>query len=231
MINIYCYTWNLFLPPQGVIDSTCGYHAIRNGNLMLNLLNNSKINYNDYVNSIKNTQYFKKLKSKNVMDKEIVNYQKTYKSNSLSKLDLQNIINSNKLNYDNIIITYGDINHMFDNKDIIKIKNLNKNNYRLCVIFFKKKLGVIKHWVPVVIDKKQSNVYLHILDSYDMSWMGDPILDNVINYMFPMKKNILCKKEIIEGNLYYYFTKTIHIGILILVVYLFIYGMFEVKNL
>jgi len=138
MINIYCYTWNLFLPPQGVIDSTCGYHAIRNGNLMLDLLNNSKINYNDYVNSIKNTQYFKKLKSKNVMDKEIVNYQKTYKSNSLSKLDLQNIINSNKLNYDNIIITYGDINNMFDNKDIIKIKNLNKNNYRLCVIFFKK---------------------------------------------------------------------------------------------
>ena len=157
-------------------------------------------------------------------------YQKTYKSNSLSKSDLQNIISSNKLNK-NIFITYGDINVMFDSIDNVKIKSLNKNNYRMCIIFFKKKLGVIKHWVPVVIDKKQSNVYLHILDSYDMSWWGDPILDNVINHMFPMKKNILCRKEIIEGNLYYYFTKTIHICILILVVYLFIYGMFEVKKL
>ena len=230
MINIYCYTWNLFLPPQGVIDSTCGYHAIRNGNLMLDLLNNSVIDYNNYVSCIKRSHYYKKLKSENIMNNEIVKYQKTYKSNSLSKSDLQNIISSNKLNK-NIFITYGDINVMFDSIDNVKIKSLNKNNYRICIIFFKKKLGVIKHWVPVVIDKKQSNVYLHILDSYDMSWWGDPILDNVINHMFPMKKNILCRKEIIEGNLYYYFTKTIHICILILVVYLFIYGMFEVKKL
>ena len=57
MINIYCYTWNLFLPPQGVVDSTCGYHALRNGNLMLKLLNNSQINYKNYVNSIKQSNF------------------------------------------------------------------------------------------------------------------------------------------------------------------------------
>tara|TARA_B100000902_G_scaffold396420_1_gene457370 strand:- start:10015 stop:10707 length:693 start_codon:yes stop_codon:yes gene_type:complete len=230
MINIHCYTWNFFLPPQGVIDSTCGYHAIRNGNLMLKLLNNSKIDYNNYIKSIKKSKYFKKLQSEKIMNNEIIQYQKTYKSNSLSKSDLQLIINDNKLD-SNLIITYGDKANMFDFNDYHKIKNLKNNNYRLCIIYFKKKIEVVKHWIPIVIDKKGQNVHLHILDSFDMSWWGDPILDDIINNIFPMKKNILCNKEIIQGDIYYYVTKGIHIGILVIVVYLFIYGMFEVKKL
>ena len=64
MINIYCHNWNLELSPQGLIDSNCGYHAIKNGNTMLNLLNNTKIDYNNYLNCIKKSKYFYKLKSK-----------------------------------------------------------------------------------------------------------------------------------------------------------------------
>ena len=44
MVNIYCYTWNLFLAPQGLADSTCGYHAIKNGNYMLKLLKSKNFN-------------------------------------------------------------------------------------------------------------------------------------------------------------------------------------------
>jgi len=231
MINIYCYTWNLFLPAQGVIDSTCGYHAIRNGNTMLDLLNNSSINYNDYVNSIKKSQYFKRLKSTKIMNEEVIKYQNTYKSNSLSKSDLQLIIDDNILNQ-NIIITYPDSEFIFDKIDSAKIKRLkNQKNYRICIILFKKKLDIVKHWVPIVIDKKGSNVYVHILDSYDMSWWGDPNIDKIIHNIYPKNKRILCKKEIVSGNLYYYSTKILHIIILIFVVYLFIYGMFEVKKL
>ena len=58
MINIYCYNWNFKLSPQGIIDSNCGYHAIKNGNAMLNLLNNSTIDYNNYLNSIKKSNIY-----------------------------------------------------------------------------------------------------------------------------------------------------------------------------
>lgn len=231
MINIYCYTWNLFLPPEKIIDSTCGYHAIRNGNLMLNLLKNSKINYKNYVNSIKKSNYFKKLKSTCEMENEILKYQNTYKSNSLSKSDLQLIIDDNLLSKD-IIITYVDERNMFSDLENVKIRKLlTKNKYKLCVVFFKVKFNVIKHWIPIVFDKNEKNVHVHILDSYDMSWYGDPLIDKIIDNIYPVNKRILCKREMIKGDMYYNVTKLIYIIILILVVYLFIYGMFEVKNL
>ena len=63
MVQIYCYNWNLYLPPEGIFDSTCGYHALRNGNEMLSILNINDLEIDDnYISNLKNNS--DKLKSK-----------------------------------------------------------------------------------------------------------------------------------------------------------------------
>ena len=239
MSKINCYTWNLMLPPQGVIESKCGYYAIRNGIIMLNLLNSENINYsssgiygstyNNYIKSIKECNTYKKMISFKQMEFDIKKYESVIKSNSLSKSQLKLIINKNNFNM-NIFIVYVDNKNMFDKKDLLKLNNiLNKPNYRICIIIFKEKLNIIKHWVPIVIDNNNNNIHLHILDSYDMVWWGDPTLKKLINFLYPYNKKITCEKENIKGDLYYFFIKTAEISIIIFVIYLFMYGMFEKK--
>jgi len=231
MINIYCYNWNLKLSPQGIIDSNCGYHAIKNGNAMLNLLNDSNINYKNYLNSIKKSNKFYYLTSKNYTNNEINKYNKIIKSNSLSKDELYKIITGNNLNK-NIFISYcaNDI-PFFNLYESKKIKELMKrDSYRFCVIIFKKEFTIAKHWIPIVFDKNKNKVHLHILDSYDMVWWGEQNLTKLVNYLYP-KKNVFCVNDYKQGGSYYYITKVLYFIVLVFAVYLFIFGMFEVKKL
>ncbi len=231
MIKIYCYNWNFKLPPQGIIDSTCGYHAIRNGNMMLDLLNSSNLNYKNYANSITKSSKFKILKSFENSKNEIIKYQKTIKSNSLSKIELNSIIKNNNLN-ENIFISYcNNAYPMFNINETNKLNNiLSKENYRICIIIFKKEFKIAKHWIPIVFDKKGNNVHLHILDSYDMVWWGEQNLNKLVNYFYP-NKQVFCINDYKKGGSYYYLTKILHFIILVFAVYLFIFGMFEVKKI
>ena len=231
MINIYCYNWNLKLSPQGIIDSNCGYHAIKNGNVMLNLLNTSNINYNNYLKSIKKSKKFNYLTSKEYTDKEITKYNKVINSNSLSKDELYKIIRGNNLDR-NIFVSYCDKEIPFFNfyedkqiKDLMK-----KDTYRFCVIIFKKEFSIAKHWIPIVFDKNKNILHLHILDSYDMVWWGEQNLSQLVDYLYP-KKKVFCVNDYKQGGSYYYVTKLLYFLVLVLAVYLFIFGMFEVKKL
>ena len=231
MINIYCYNWNFKLSPQGIIDSNCGYHAIKNGDAMLNLLNSSNIDYNNYLNSIKKSNKFYYLTSKEFTDNQIDKYNKVIKSNSLSKYELYKIIKGTNLNK-NIFISYCDDKiNMFDETETKEIKDImKKDSYRFCVIIFKKEFTIAKHWIPIVFDKNKNNVHLHILDSYDMVWWGEQNLSKLVNYLYP-NKNVYCVNDYKQGGSYYYITKVLYFIILVFAVYLFIFGMFEVKKL
>ena len=96
MVQIYCFNWNLYLPPEGIFDSTCGYHALRNGNEMLNVLykNSYKIDDN-YIDKLKNKSV--KLKSKVDLLNDIVTFKNQYNSNFLSRKNLESIKEKLKL--------------------------------------------------------------------------------------------------------------------------------------
>lgn len=226
MVNIYCYTWNLYLPSQGLADSTCGYHAIKNGNMMLKLLKEGQFNEKNYINDIKKCPDYKKLISKSYFDKELTKYEKHYKSHLLSRNDLKLIIKKCNME-DNIFIVYlEDKSNMFDSKDILKINEiLKRDTYQICIIFFKKRIKIITHWVPIVFDKKFNNVHMHILDSYDMSWWGDNNLTDLVDRIYP-NADIKCNSQFYQGNTYYTIYKTLELVILIIIIFLFINGLF-----
>ena len=226
MVNIYCYTWNLFLPPQGLADSTCGYHAIKNGNIMLKLLKEGKFNESNYINDIKKCSDYKKLISKSYFNDELLKYEKHYKSHLLSRNNLKHIIKQCNME-DNIFIVYlEDKVNMFDKEDALKInKILQLDSYQICIIFFKKRIELITHWVPIVFDKKFDNVHMHILDSYDMSWWGDSNLSDLVYRLYP-GANINCVNQFYQGNIYYTIYKSLELIVLIVIIYLFINGLF-----
>lgn len=227
MIKIYCYTWNLFLPSQGLADSTCGYHALKNGNLMLKILREGQFNENDYLNKIKNCPDYKKLTSKSYFDKELSKYESYYKSHLLSRNNLKHIIKRCNMEQNIFIVYLEDKVNMFDNEDKIKINNILKlDSYQICIIFFKKRIQVITHWVPIVFDKKSENVHMHILDSYDMSWWGDSNLSDLVFRLYP-DANINCIDQFYQGNIYYTIYKSLELLILIIIIYLFVNGLFN----
>lgn len=215
MINIYCYNWNFKLPPQELLDSNCGYHAIRNGSLMLNILNNK--------NSISD------LKSNNKLNDKLNKYYSVIKKNSLSRDEMYKIINSIHKN-ENIFIIYFHPNINILEKDKIRLKEVMKRrNYNICFIIFKNKLNIVKHWIPIVLKKKSNNVKLYILDSYDMLWNGDNDIETLLNYLYKNYK-LKCIDNYYKGNIYYFITKTIQLIIIIISIYLFINGYFLKRN-
>ena len=155
---------------------------------MLNLLNTSNIDYNNYLNSIKKSNKFYYLTSKKYTNNEIKNYNKVIKSNSLSKDELYKIIRGSNLN-ENIFISYCDNDIPFFNLyEKNKINELlKKDSYRFCVIIFKKEFTIAKHWIPIVFDRNKNKVHLHILDSYDMVWWGEQNLTNLVDNLYPKK--------------------------------------------
>ena len=134
MIKLTCYTWNSYLPRQDLFDSTCGYHAIRNGINMLKLLNDNNIKSKNYVSNIKKTKNYKLLISEKELNKELNNYMSIYKSNKLCKDDLIKIAN-NFYNLNNVFITYLD-NKILSNEELIRLDDIKKKNHIRCVLYF-----------------------------------------------------------------------------------------------
>ena len=224
MIQIYCFNWNLNLPPEGIFDSTCGYHALRNGNEMLSILkiNNFKIDEN-YIDKIKSKSV--KLKSKADLINDINIYKNQYNSNFLSRKNLK-LIQENLNLSSNIFFIYLDVENIFSFYDKYKLgKILIKKSYKVCFIYFKEFVGVT-HWVPIVIDKQDDKAYIHILDSYDFSWYGDKTIDNFIKMLYPINRKINCQKEIVKGRFLCFSYKSTELLFLVISIYIFINGLF-----
>tara|TARA_A100001015_G_scaffold307635_1_gene403879 strand:+ start:3225 stop:3887 length:663 start_codon:yes stop_codon:yes gene_type:complete len=220
MLNIKIYHWNLFLKKENIFDSDCGYHALINGNMMLNEINKCK-------NSLNNSNYIFNLKQKinNInmyknIDDEINNLKILLCSSKLSNNNLQYIINNSNLDK-NIII--------YENNKNIKDK-INSKYYKICIIFYKELLYFIKHWVPIVIHRENNNVYIHILDSFNLVWSGDKVLQNIIDSLFP-NKNIQYKKKIIIGRIFFFGNLIFQLIIILIALYVFMNGMKKYINL
>ena len=89
---------------------------------------------------------------------------------------------------------------------------------------FKKRLG-ITHWCPIVLDKRENILNIHIVDSYDMFWWGDPRINSLLNYFYPGKKNVKCIKDNFKGDFYYAAKTGFQILVHFFVIYLFVYAL------
>lgn len=228
MIKLTCHTWNSFLPKQGLFDSTCGYHALRNGISMLKLLNENKIKPNNYVSSIKKTRNYKLLISEHELNKDLHNYMEIYKSNKLCKQDLLKIAGS-FYNLNNFFITYLDDKFLSD-EELIRLDNFKrKRSYKICFIIYINDINLVKHWVPIVLDKNGDDVRLHILDSYNYVWFGDKKLNFLLDKLYK-KRLVKCSNDNLKGTIIFTVKNFIIIMIYIFFIYLFILG-FQNKKL
>ena len=228
MIKITCHTWNSFLPKQDLFDSTCGYHAIRNGISMLKLLNENKIQYKNYVSSIKKTKNYKMLLSEQHLNKDINNYKNIYKNNQLSKQDLLKIAGS-FYNLNNFFITYLDDKFLSD-EELIRLNDFKrKRSYKICFIIYINDINLVKHWVPIVLDKNGNDVKLHILDSYNYIWFGDRKLTFLLDKLYK-KRIIKCSNDNLKGTIIFTVKNIMIMIIYIFFIYLFILG-FQNKKL
>tara|TARA_Y100000992_G_C21197853_1_gene458853 strand:+ start:89 stop:775 length:687 start_codon:yes stop_codon:yes gene_type:complete len=226
VLKIHCNTLNIKLPPEGVFDSTCGYHALRNGVKMLKLLDNLDLKINkNYLNKINNCFEMNDLKSKNSLLQDIEIYKNVYKSSLLSRSDLKRINKKLKLSK-NLYIIYPESESVFDAIGKKKLTaKLKRNNYRFCIIYFEQYFAMT-HWVPVIFDKNKDNLYIHILDSYDYVWYGNKMLNKIIDEMYPENKIIKCVKGNNLGLFIFFGYKTLQVLVIIITFYLFIGGLF-----
>ena len=226
MIKLTCYTWNSYLPKQELFDSTCGYHAIRNGLCMLKLLDENKIMNNNYVNDIKRTKNYKLLVSESELKKDLKNYMEIHKSNKLCKKDLLRIAN-NFYNLNYFFISYLD-DKILSNEELIRLGDIKKKkSYKICFIFYVNDINLIKHWVPIVLDKRGNDVKLHILDSYNYVWFGDKKLNYLLDKLYE-KRVVKCSNDNLKGTIIFSIKNIIVVIIYIFFIYLFILG-FENK--
>ena len=226
MIRLTCYTWNSYLPKQELFDSTCGYHAIRNGIYMLKLLDENKIKNNNYVNDIKKTKNYKLLVSESELKNDLRNYMQIYKSNKLCKQDLLKIAtNFHKLNY--FFVSYLD-NKILSKDELIRLEGIKKKkSYKICFIFYVNDINLVKHWVPIVLDKRGNDVKLHILDSYNYVWFGNKKLSYLLDKLYE-KRIVKCSNDNLKGTIIFSIKNILLVMIYIFFIYLFILG-FENK--
>ena len=226
MLTFYCYTWNKYLPPQKLIDGTCSFHSIRNANYMTNILENIKyFNNNDYIVKIKKEKYFKKMCSNNCLDSDLNKLIDGRKQLSLTGPEIKQTIIKNNLSKNIFPVYYNSCKSEFKKEDLIEIKKImKKDSYVISFILFKQRLS-ITHWCPLVIDKRNNIVNIHIVDSYDMFWWGDPRINSILNYFYPGKKNVKCLKDNFKGDLYYATKTAFQILIYFFAIYLFIYAL------
>ena len=228
MIKLTCHTWNSFLPKQGLFDSTCGYHAIRNGIRMLKLLNENKIQNKNYVSSIKKTRSYKLLISEHELNKDLHNYIEIYKNNQLSKQDLLKIA-SNFYNLNNFFITYLDDKFLSD-EELIRLDDFKrKHSYKICFIIYVNDINLVKHWVPIVLDKNGNDVRLHILDSYNYVWFGDKKINFLLDKLYK-RRIVKCSNDNLKGTIIFTVKNIMIVMIYIFFIYLFILG-FQNKKL
>jgi hypothetical protein len=222
MIKLTCHTWNSYLPKQELFDSTCGYHAIRNGINMLKLLNDNNIKSKNYVYNIKRTKNYKLLISKKELNKELNNYMTIYKSNKLCKDDLIKIAN-NFYNLNNVFITYLD-DKILSKEELIRLEDIKrKKSYKVCFIFYINDINLVKHWVPIVFDKRGNDVKLHILDSYNYVWFGDKKLNYLLDRLYK-NRIVKCSNDNLKGTIIFSIKNIILVLIYIFFIYLFILG-------
>ena len=223
MIKLTCYTWNSYLPKQGLFDSTCGYHALRNGICMLKLLNENKIRSKNYINDIKSTKNYKLLISESELEKDLKNYMGIYKSNKLCKQDLLKIAtNFHKLNY--FFVSYLD-EKILSKEELIRLEDIKrKKSYKICFIFYVNDINLVKHWVPVVLDKTGNDVRLHILDSYSYVWFGDKKLNYLLDKLYK-NRIVKCSNDNLKGTIIFSVKNIILVMIYIFFIYLFILGL------
>lgn len=227
MLTFYCYTWNKYLPPQKLIDGTCSFHSIRNANYMTKTLERIKIFDKNYIENVKKQHFFKKMCCKNNLEIDLKDLIDGRIQLSLTGNEIKQIISNKKLSSNIFPVYYRGCKSEFRSSDLDKIRKImNNKSYVLSLIMFKKRLGVT-HWCPLVIDKRNNIVNIHIVDSYDMFWWGDPRINSILNYFYPGKKNVKCIKDNLKGDLYYASKTGFQILIHFFVIFLFVYALSE----
>ena len=225
MLTFYCYTWNKYLPPQKLVDGTCSYHSIRNANYMVNTLSQIKTYDSNYIKNIKNNSFFKKMISKDRLDKDLDFLIDDKINLSLNANQIKNVLSKKKFSNNIFPVYYDKCICEFAKKDLEKIKKItSQKSYVICFILFKKRLGVT-HWCPITFDKRKNIVNVHITDSYDMFWWGDPRINTIMNIIYPGKKDIKCINDNIKGNIFYICKTTFNIVTYFFIIYIFIYAL------
>ena len=88
-------------------------------------------------------------------------------------------------------------------------------------------INLVKHWVPVVLDKRDNNVRLHILDSYNYVWFGDKKLNYLLDKLYK-NRVVKCSNDNLKGTIIFSVKNILLVIVYIFFIYLFILG-FENK--
>ena len=218
MYNLNCYNWNNVVPKQYIWEITCGYHAIRNAVIFYRIL--IQINdTNKYLKSIYENQNFQILKSEHAMIDQIKKYQLiTKKRGNISSKELNMLKDKFYSNYPiQILYDFENVNLNLKDNDI-KILIIHRDNYKIS-----------KHWIPIVIHKFRNNINLHILDSFESTWYGTELINNLINKIKKQHQNIKinCNNNSIDNFIKMTFSKMIDLSILVIFLFLIIYVSFK----
>ena len=85
-------------------------------------------------------------------------------------------------------------------------------------------IDLVKHWVPVVLDKIGNDVRLHILDSYSYVWFGDKKLNYLLDKLYK-NRIVKCSNDNLKGSIIFSIKNIILIMVYIFFIYLFILGL------
>lgn len=172
-MNVNCFNWNYIVPKQYIWESTCGYHAIRNSIIMYTILIsiNKYNNRKEYINQISKNVNFNNLLSEQELNYEIKKYKKILnKKADINSDDIKTIFN--------IIQPSFPINIIYDFKNH-NLKLLN-NDIKVLIVY-RQKMHFSRHWIPVIIQKMNNNINIHIIDSFESTWYGEEVINNIIN--------------------------------------------------
>ena len=228
MLTFYCYTWNKYLPEQELIEGTCSFHSMRNTDYMVKILTKIKSYNNSYIDNIKKEPQFQQMKSYKQLRIDLKYLIGNRKKLSLNGHIIKKVIKEKNLSNNIYPVYYNNCKSQIVPDDINNIKNIMMNkSYVIGFVLFKQRLNMVTHWCPVIIDKRNDIVNIHIADSYNMTWWGDPRINALINYLYPGKKSIKCIKDNIKGDLYYMVKTIFHGAVYFTAIYLFIYALFH----
>jgi hypothetical protein len=211
------YIWNNYLPSQYLWDGTCGYHAINNTMNILHIINKHHLlsktnnNFNQLL-----TEY--KQNNINFITHHLRNYfiylNSGKKSTTIRDLkNINHIFNGyNKLYFWNLY------------EDKIKIKSLidNKINGTFGIIIYHKEWWV-KHWYGLIVDIVNQNIYIHLLDSFNIIFPYKNELNNILKEI-----NLSVNWHNNYNRLMIYGYKTYQSCLFIIVYFIIIYGLLYV---
>ena len=201
-LKFICLTWNNYLTHQSILEDTCGYYAFVNLIEISNVLRSN--NDSNVINKM--LKYLNESNNDNITKQKVSYFKKIIKRNMITLNDIKYLENLNK--------NYNDINKVYINNnkctfiDDFNISKFNDDFADNSIAFYNfiiqyKYAGIIDHMVPIIINRVNDNVYIHILDSYKLLWNGDNILSTFYATLFGNNiiDNLYCKnimsKEII----------------------------------